>query len=184
MPSITPRGGRDGSRPRPPGPRALPSARPTVSGMITAGVSVLLLAATSLLLLVPAVFSFVPLPAETAALTLCIPGIGPLHRFSGALTPEEEELTYIHEGVHAAKCRKFGSLWYARQTVTARGRLTLEAHALCAEAAVLSIRGGDRDRLLAWTEETLSTGYLTGTGVSRAEVSAMVRGACATLSAE
>lgn len=152
--------------------------RPTVSGMVTAGASVLVLAAVSLFLLFPAVFYVTPLSAEADGVTLCLPGVGPVQRFREDLRGEQEERTFIHEAAHAEQCRAFGAAWYARQLSTPHGRLAMEAEALCAEVAVLSKRGGDSDGLAEWAVETLATEYFDGEALSRWEIEAAVAGAC------
>ena len=153
-------------------------ARPTVSGMVTAGVSLMLLATASVLLLVPTVFYLVPIPPEAAAVTLCLPGIGPLQRFRDDLPREQEERMYIHEGVHADQCQRFGATWYARRVATPEGRLTLEAQALCAEVEVLSRRGSDRQGLRDRTVEILATEYFEDGSVPRRDIALAVDGAC------
>lgn len=153
-------------------------ARPTASGMATAGVAVVTLAIASVVLVVPGVFYAVPLPARTDGLTVCLPGLGPLLRVREGLSPVEEELVYIHEGVHAAQCRSFGALWYARQAATPRGRLLLEAQALCAEAVTLNRRGGDAERLLEGTLAGLVSDYFDRGQVAGWRIAAAVEGAC------
>ena len=160
------------------GPERTRLARPTVSGMVTAGVSLMLLAAVSVLLLVPTVFYLVPIPPEAAAVTLCLPGIGPLQRFREDLPREQEERMYIHEGVHADQCQRFGATWYARRASTPQGRLTLEAQALCAEVEVLSRRGSDRQGLRDRTVEILATEYFEDGSVPRRDIALAVDGAC------
>jgi len=152
---------------------------PTVSGMVTASASVMMLAAVSVLLLIPTVFYVIPIPPDADAATLCLPGLGPLQRFREGLQGEREERTYIHEGVHADQCRKFGATWYAQRTVSPEGRLTMEAQAFCAEVAVLSRRGADAQRLLDWTVETLATEYLEDGSLARQDIALAVDGACA-----
>ena len=87
-------------------------------------------------------------------------------------------MAYIHEGVHAAQCRMFGATWYARQATTPGGRLSLEARALCAEADVLALRGGDRERLRDWIIVTLESDYFDDPQIPRSEIVAAVDGAC------
>lgn len=152
---------------------------PTLRRMATAGAGLLATAVGSVLLLVPAVFYLLPIPAEADAATLCLPGIGPLQRFRDDLRAEQEEQTYIHEGVHAAQCRTLGATSYAKRAATPAGRLTLETEALCAEVAFLVKRGGDRERLLAWTVETLETEYFEGASLRRRDIVAAVDKACA-----
>lgn len=153
-------------------------APPTVSGMATAAATVLLLACASVLLVVPNVFYLVPMPSEVDGITLCLPGLGPLIRVRANLTDGQEELAYLHEGVHAAQCRSFGALWYASQNLTPGGRLRLEAQALCAEAALLSRRGIDGDRLVDRAVAGLVSHYFEGGEVAGWEVVAAVGGAC------
>jgi hypothetical protein len=159
-------------------------ARPTVSGMVTAGASLILLAVASVVLLIPTVFYVVPIPPHANAITLCLPGIGPLQRFRDDLLGEEEERTYIHEGVHADQCRRYGATWYARQIGSPEGRLTLESQALCAEVTVFSRRGADPGRLLDWAEETLASEYFDDGSVSRDDVALAVEAACAEVSGD
>lgn len=174
IPSPT-RNGWGGSSP---GPGASGTTSPTVSGVVTAATTVALLAFGSLVFLIPAVFFLIPMPREADAVTLCLPGVGPLQRFRDGLRDEHEELAFIHENVHAAQCRAFGAVWYARQAVTPAGRLALEAPALCGEVAVLSRRGEDHARLRDRTVEMLMSGYLDRAGVPRREISAAVDRAC------
>lgn len=156
-------------------------ATPTVSGMATAAAGLILLAVASVLILIPTVFFVLPISPEVDAVTLCLPGIGPLQRFRDDLQGEQEEVVYIHESVHAKQCRNFGATWYAVRTATRFGRLAMEAEALCAEAAILSLRGADRQRLLDRTVETLMDGYFDDGEVSRRDASAAVDGACGAL---
>lgn len=151
---------------------------PTVSGMVGAAGTLALLAVGSLLLLIPAVFFVLPLPPDVDAVTLCVPGMGPLQRFREGLEEEQEELVHVHERVHAEQCRAFGAAWYARKAMTPSGRLTLEASALCAEVAMLSGRGEDPGRLRDWTLEALLSGYLERGVVPRSEIAAAVDQAC------
>jgi hypothetical protein len=146
--------------------------------MVTAGATVVLLLVTSVILVIPAVFSVMPISPEAQAVTLCLPGIGPLQRFRDDLRGEQEELVYVHEGVHAEQCRRFGAAWYARRVATPRGRLTMEALALCAEAKVLWLRGVDRSRAVDRTVETLATEYFRDSGITRQEIAAAVDEAC------
>ena len=166
------------------GPDRIRFARPTVSGMVTAGASVMVLAAVTVLLLVPTVFYVIPISPDAAAATLCLPGIGPIQRFRDDLHGEQEERTYIHEGVHADQCRRFGVTLYNRRTATPEGRLPLEAEALCAEVAVLSRRGADPQRLVDWTVESLATEYFDDGSVSRRDIASAVDGACGSVTAE
>ena len=166
----------------PGGPARL--APPTISGMVTAGATVVLLAAVSLVLLIPSVFYLMPIPKGAEALTLCLPGVGPLQRFQDALHPSQEELTFVHEAAHAEQCRSLGAVRYARQAVTAQGRLRLETQALCAETAVLARRGADGGRLRAWTVETLRDEYFEDGSVTEQEISEAVDQRCGTSMAE
>jgi len=162
-----------------PRPGRIGIARPTVSGMVTAGAGLMLLAVASLVLLIPTVFYVIPLSSGAAAVTLCLPGIGPLQRFRDDLRGEEEERTYIHEGMHADQCRRYGATWYARQIASPEGRLTLEAQALCAEVTVFSRRGGNTQRLLDWAVETLATEYFEDGSVPLEDIVVAVKAACA-----
>lgn len=153
-------------------------APPTVSGVATAGIAVAILALAGMALVVPGVFYLVPLPADTDGLTVCLPGLGPLLRVRDDLSPEQEELVYIHEGVHAAQCRRYGSLWYARRASTPQGRLLLEAQALCAEALTLFRRGADAGHLRDGTVAGLVSDYFDGGQVPGWRIAAAVDGAC------
>lgn len=137
-----------------------------------------MLGVVSIVLLIPTVFFLLPISPEADAVTLCLPGIGPLQRFRDDLEGTQEEVVHIHERVHAEQCRKFGATWYAGRAVTRSGRLNMEAQALCAEVAVLSLRGEDRHRLLDRTVETLAVGYFEDSAVPRREISAAVDRAC------
>ena len=158
--------------------------RPTLRGMATVAMALILLAVGSMLLLVPAVFFLIPIPHQADAVTLCLPGVGPLQRFRDDLEGEHEELVFIHEKVHAEQCRAFGPAWYARHAVTRSGRLALEAPALCAEVEVLSRRGEDHARLVDRTVEALVGGYLQRGQVPRWKISAAVERACGTFAGE
>ena len=159
-------------------------APPTISGMVTAGATVVLLVAVSLVLLIPSVFYLMPIPRGADALTLCLPGVGPLQRFQEPLHPTQEELTFVHEAAHAEQCRSLGAVRYARQAVTAEGRLRLETQALCAESAVLARRGADGERLRAWAIETLRDEYFDDESVTEHEISAAVDVSCGITMAE
>lgn len=147
-------------------------------GMASAVATFALLAVGILVLLIPAVFFLVPIPSDVDAMTLCVPGMGPLQRFSDGLEGEHEEMVHVHENVHAEQCRTFGPLWYARHAVTPSGRLALEAPALCAEVVALSARGADRTRLKDRTVEALSSGYIERGRVPRWQIAAAVDRAC------
>ncbi len=184
MPLIPAPNGNEADMVGGPAPDRTRLSRPTVSGMVTAGASLMLLAAASVLLLVPTVFYVIPISSETAAITLCLPGIGPLQRFRDDLPREQEESMYIHERVHADQCQRFGATWYAQQAATPEGRLTMEVQAFCAEVAVLSRRGADRQGLLDWTVETLATEYFEDGSVPRRDIAVAVEGACRGVSLE
>lgn len=154
------------------------AAPPTVTGVATAGATLVLLGLTSLFLVVPSVFYLAPLPDNADGVTICVPGLGPLQRVREGLSGDQEELAFIHEGVHAEQCKTHGALWYARQTITARGRLMLEAQALCAEAALRSRRGADGQRLMDGTVAGLVSDYLEEGEVPGWEIAAAVNGAC------
>ncbi len=163
------------------GGRSLPRRwfrRPTLHGTAKAGVIVALAIVSTVVLVIPAVFTVVPISPEAEAITLCVPGIGPLQRFTDDLRGEREELVYIHEGVHAAQCRSFGATWFNHRVTTPQGRLTLEAQALCAEAAVLSIRGADRERLSDQAVEALASEYFSDSDLGRREIVDAVDSAC------
>jgi hypothetical protein len=146
--------------------------------MVTAGATVILLAVASLVLLIPSVFYLMPIPRGAEALTLCLPGVGPLQRFQESLHPTQEELTFIHEAAHAEQCRSLGAAEYARLAVTAQGRLRLESQALCAETAILVRRGADGKRLRAWTIETLRSEYFDDGSVTGYDISRAVDQSC------
>jgi hypothetical protein len=118
------------------------------------------------------------MPADADGVTICLPGVGPLQRVREGLPGEQEELAFIHEGIHADQCRASGALWYARQAVSPLGRLELEAQALCGEAAVLSRRGGDVDRLVDWTLTRLVTDYFEDGAVPGWAIADAVDRAC------
>ena len=169
------------SGPRRPRVRANPVARrasPTVSGLLSAAATLWALGAISLMVVIPSVFLLLPFSAQADAVTLCLPGIGPLQQFSEDLEGEREEVVYIHERVHAEQCRWLGATRYAKRYGTLSGRLTLEAEAFCAEVTVLSRRGAERDRLMDRTVETLMTSYFEGDHMPRSEVLAAVKTAC------
>jgi hypothetical protein len=159
------------------------SRAPTLRGLAAAGASLLPIGAVSVLLLIPAVFFVIPLSPDVDALTLCLPGVGPVHRF-GENLEEREEVVFLHERVHAEQCRQFGAAWYAKQAATRRGRLALEAEALCAEVKVLSLRGEDRERLIDRTVDALESEYFPDGDVTRGDVSAAVDWACGSHSAD
>ncbi len=154
------------------------SASPTVSGLMTAAATVAAIAAMSLLVLIPAVFFMLPFSPRADAVTLCLPGIGPLQQFREGLEGEQEEVVYIHESAHAEQCRWLGASRYAKLYGTPLGRLELEAEAYCAEVEVLSLRGAVRERLLDRTVETLMTSYFADGQMSRSDVWAAVDLAC------
>ena len=173
-----PRGGSEAGGTEAGRPGAARFRRPTVSGVVTAGVTVVLVMVASVILVIPAVFSVMPISPEAQAVTLCLPGIGPLQRFRDDLRGEMVELVFIHEGVHAEQCRTLGAAGYARRVSTPHGRLAMEAGALCAEAKVLWMRGVDRARVVDRTVETLAIGYFRDGGVTREEIAAAVDDAC------
>ena len=153
-------------------------ASPTVSGLMTAAATVAAITAMSLLILIPAVFFILPISPRADAVTLCLPGIGPLQQFREDLEGEEEEVVHIHENAHAEQCRWLGAAQYAQLYGTALGRLELEAEAYCAEVEVLSLRGAVRERLLDRTVETLMTSYFDEGQMPRSAVWAAVDLAC------
>ena len=159
-------------------------ASPTVSGLLSAAATLWALGAISLMVVIPSVFLLLPFSAQADAVTLCLPGIGPLQQFSEDLEGEQEEVVYIHESVHAEQCRWLGATQYAKRYGTLSGRLTLEAEAFCAEVAVLSGRGASRERLIDRTVETLVTSYFEGDQMPRSEVLAAVETACGGMQAD
>ncbi len=178
MGSMPPPERDERATPAAPGSWRLRFRRPTLSGVVSAGFTVVMLAVASVLLVIPAVFRVLPMPPEADALTLCLPGIGPLHRFADDLSGMQEELTYVHESVHARQCRSFGATWFARMAATPQGRLQMEVQALCAEADVLRQRGADPVRLVDDTVETLALGYFLGGKVPRTEIAEAVDVTC------
>ena len=159
-------------------------ASPTVSGLLSAAAALWALGAISLMVVIPSVFLLLPFSAQADAVTLCLPGIGPLQQFSEDLEGEQEEVVYIHESVHAEQCRWLGATRYAKRYGTLSGRLALEAEAFCAEVDVLSRRGAVRERLIDRTVETLVTSYFEGDQMSRSEVLAAVKTACGATQAD
>ena len=153
-------------------------ASPTVSGLMAAAATLSVFGAMTLFVLIPAVFFMLPFPPRADAVTLCLPGIGPLQQFREDLEEEREEVVYIHERVHAEQCRRLGATRYASWYATPEGRLELEAEAFCEEVGVLSLRGAERERLLAWTVETLMSRYFDEGEIPRSEVWAAVDFAC------
>ena len=169
------------SEPRGTWVRTVPAVRrasPTVSGLLAAAATLSALGTMSLVVVIPAVFVLLPLSPQADAVTLCVPGIGPLQQFSEDLEGDQEEVVYIHESVHAEQCRWLGAAQYAKRYGTLPGRLALEAEAFCAEVDVLSGRGAARDRLIDRTVETLVTSYFEGDQMPRSEVLAAVETAC------
>ena len=146
--------------------------------MLRAAATLWALGVLSIVVVIPSVFLLLPFPAQADAVTLCLPGIGPLQKFNEDLEGELEEVVYIHESVHAEQCRSLGATQYATQYTTLAGRLALEAEAFCAEVEVLSGRGAARDRLMDRTVETLVTSYFEGDQMPRSEVLAAVETAC------
>jgi hypothetical protein len=153
---------------------------PTLAGTVHAGVVVGLLLIVSVLGVIPAVFVVAPISPEADAVTLCLPGVGPVQRFTEDLGGEREELVYIHEGVHAKQCRSLGATAFAQRVTTPDGRLALEAGALCAEVAVLAMRGADRARMRNRTVELLASEYFGDGTVRLSEITAAVDDACGT----
>ena len=153
-------------------------ASPTLSGLLSAAATLWALGALSIVVVIPSVFLLLPLSSEADAVTLCLPGIGPLQQFREDLEGDQEEVVYIHESVHAEQCRWLGAAQYAKRFGTLSGRLALEAEAFCAEVEVLSRRGAVRPRLIDRTVETLVTSYFEGDQIPRSEVQAAVEMAC------
>jgi hypothetical protein len=136
------------------------------------------LSVVTILGIIPGVFYLGPMPAEADAVTLCVPGLGPLQRVRDGLSPEQAELALVHEDIHASQCRAHGAVWFARQTSSPRGRLALEVQALCAEATLLSRRGGDGERLVSRTVEALVSDYFHDGSLDRGEIGVAVAAAC------
>lgn len=149
-----------------------------VRAILTAVASLVLMVVVSVLIVVPAALYVLPISPTTGSATLCLPGIGPLQRFQNSLRGGQDEQANIHEGVHAGQCRRFGASLYAQRVATPEGRLALEAEALCAEAAVLSRRGADRQSLFDLTVETLAVQYFSDGSVARREIALAVDQAC------
>ena len=152
---------------------------PTATGLVAASAGVLPIAAVSLVLLIPVVFFLVPLAPEVDAMTLCLPAVGPLHRFRDDLGAHEEEVVYLHERIHAEQCHRLGATGYARMASSAGGRLKLESEALCAEVKMLVLRGRDRDELMEWMMDALEGEYFRPGEVSRREIEVAVQWSCA-----
>ena len=140
-----------------------------------------LLALVTILGIIPGVFYVGPMPADADAVTLCVPGLGPLQRVRDGLSHEQAELALVHEDVHASQCRAHGALWFARQTSSTQGRLAMEVQALCAEASLLSRRGDDGERLVSRTVEALVSDYFPDGSVDRGEIAVAVAAACGPL---
>jgi len=149
-----------------------------IAAILTAVASLILMVVVSVLIVVPAALYVLPFSPQGGSATLCLPGIGPLQRFGSGARAGQDAQAGIHEGVHARQCRRFGASSYAQQVATPQGRLALEAEALCEEAAVLSRRGADRERLLDLTVETLATEYFRDGSVARREIALAVDTAC------
>jgi len=168
----------DDTRAGAPGTRRTWLKAPTAAGLLHAAAGLLPIGAATILLLIPAVFFLVPLAPEVDAMTLCLPGVGPVHRFREDLQEDEEEVVFLHERVHADQCRRLGATGYARKAATPQGRLRLEAEALCAEVTVRAARGDDRQWLVEWTVEALQNEYFPGGEVTHEEITAAVGSAC------
>ncbi len=151
---------------------------PTLSGLLSAAATLWAVGALSLVVVIPSVFLLLPFSSEADAVTLCLPGIGPLQQFREDLEGEQEEVVYLHESVHAEQCRSLGAAQYANRYRTLPGRLALEAEAFCAEVNMLSRRGAVRERLIDRTVETLVTSYFEGDQIPRSEVLAAVEMSC------
>jgi hypothetical protein len=130
------------------------------------------------LLVIPVVFSIVPISAEAEAVTLCLPGIGPVQRFTEDLSGQQEERVYLHEGVHAEQCRELGATWFARKVTNPQGRLAMEVQALCAEANMRALRGADRQREVDLAIEILATEYFSEGDVGLQEITVAVERSC------
>lgn len=126
----------------------------------------------------PLAFFLSPVPAGADAVTLCLPGVGPVQRFSGELTGELEEVVTIHELMHVQQCRTLGpTVWYLTYG-TPEGRMRLEAEAFCAEIDVLARRGIDRETLFWPRVDLLYAGYGQDEGMSREQVRDLMRATC------
>lgn len=127
---------------------------------------------------VPAIFFLRPVPAGADAVTLCMPGLGPLQQFARDLDGDLEEVVLVHEETHARQCRALGAAEWMVRYGTLRGRMELEAEAFCAEVELLAARGADRERLIEPRVEVLYEGYRNDGTLSMAQVREIVRAAC------
>jgi len=155
-----------------------------LSAVVRFSVTAAFLVIITFLLVIPVVFSLVPISPEAEAVTLCLPGIGPVQRFTEHLSEQQEELVYLHEGVHADQCRELGATWFARKVTNPQGRLALEVQALCAEANMLSLRGADRRWQVDRTIEILASEYFSEGDIGRREITAAVERSCGTTMGE
>lgn len=127
---------------------------------------------------IPLAFFLGPVPAGADAITLCLPGIGPVQQFAEGLSGELEEIVTIHELMHVQQCRSMGATaWYLTYG-TREGRMRLEAEAYCAEIAFLARRGADPEAVLAPRVEILHAGYGNDGTLSKDEVRALMRASC------
>lgn len=127
---------------------------------------------------IPLAFLLAPVPAGADAITLCLPGIGPVQQFAEGLTGELEEIVTIHEMMHVQQCRSMGAAaWYLTYG-SREGRMRLEAEAYCAEIEFLARRGADPEALLAPRVEILHAGYGNDGILSRDHVQDLMRASC------
>ena len=136
------------------------------------------MAAITVLLVVPVGFFILPVPTRADGVTLCLPGIGPLQQFAEGLEGKQEEIVHLHERAHADQCRRLGAVAFAALYWRAPGRIALEAEALCAEFELFTASGADPAGLLDQTVEALYRGYRNGGAVPRLEVRRIVEEVC------
>jgi hypothetical protein len=91
-----------------------------------------------LLVLLGAAIGATRRPGElTYGSTVCIPFLGPLVMLPvGDLNPLSEEVALRHEHAHARQAQQMGCLRFHLASLTAEGRLALEAPAFCAGVEV------------------------------------------------
>ena len=123
-------------------------------------------------------FRVVPLPAGMDAITMCFPITGPVQRFSREIEPERRELVQVHEGAHAAQCKRLGALAYLTSSRSARGRLELEAEAFCAELRVHAGHNINTEQMSRDMAHALFTGYRNEQRVSENEIQGMLQKTC------
>lgn len=127
----------------------------------------------------PLAFFAAPVPAGADAMTLCLPGVGPVRQFAEGLSGELEEIVEVHELMHVQQCRSMGAAgWYVAYG-SPEGRMRLEAEAFCAEIDFLVRRGAtDSEALLEPRARILQAGYGNDDTLSLDEVRALLRASC------